>query len=138
MYCFSQVTLFTAPRTVQSDKIESFDPKSALSDLLGGGDDKYKGYDYDKLAKGLKDPSGNVPVDVKKNSDKEVDISDEDLKMLKDIATREYMLNYKHITPNVNIKFGDVRETADVNKVKKAISKMMEEELAELYLVEEA
>ena len=122
-----------------SDKIESFNPKSALSDLLGGGDDnKYKGYDYDKLAKGLKDPSGNVPVDVKKNSDKEVDISDEDLKMLKDIATREYMLNYKHITPNVNIKFGDVRETADVNKVKKAISKMMEEELAELYLVEEA
>lgn len=121
-----------------SDKIESFNPKSALSDLLGGGDDdKYKGYDYDKLTKGLKDPLGNVPVDVKKNSDKEVDISDEDLKMLKDIATREYMLNYKHITPNVNIEFGDIKETADVNQVKDAITKMMNEELAELYVVEE-
>lgn len=68
----------------------------------------------------------------------EVNISDEDLKMLKDIATRDYMLNYKHITPNVNIEFGDVRETADVGKVKDAIKKMMEDELSELYVVEEA
>ena len=48
------------------------------------------------------------------------------------------MLNYKHITPNVNITFGDVRETADVNAVKDAIQSMMENELAELYVVEEA
>ena len=117
-----------------ANKIESFDPKSALNDLLGGSAedaDKYSGYDYQSLL----DANGNVPVDVKNSG--EVDISDEDLKMLKDIATREYMLNYKHITPNVNIKFGDIKETADVNEVKDAIQRMMEEELAELYVVEE-
>ena len=54
------------------------------------------------------------------------------------LYSAEYMLNYKHITPNVNISFGDVRETADVNAVKDAIQKMMEDELAELYVVEEA
>ena len=47
------------------------------------------------------------------------------------------MLNYKHITPNVNIEFGDVRETADINKIKDALTKMMDQELSELYVVEE-
>ncbi|MGM9543590.1 MAG: tape measure protein [Romboutsia timonensis] len=116
--------------------IGSFDPSSLLGDVMGDltkGQDFGDGYDFSSMI----DPNGNIPVDVKKNSDKEVDISDEDLKMLKDIATREYMLNYKHITPNVNIEFGDIKETADVNQVKDAITKMMEEELAELYVVEE-
>lgn len=116
--------------------IGSFDPSKLLGDTLGSlteGQDYGSGFDMSSMI----DPNGNVPVDVKKNSDKEVDISDEDLKMLKDIATREYMLNYKHITPNVNIEFGDVRETADVNKIKDALTKMMDEELSELYVVEE-
>lgn len=116
--------------------IGSFDPSKLLGGTLGGlgqGQDYGNGFDMASMI----DPNGNVPVDVKKNSDKEVDISDEDLKMLKDIATREYMLNYKHITPNVNIEFGDIKETADVNQVKDAITKMMNEELAELYVVEE-
>ena len=116
--------------------IGCFDPSKLLGDTLGSlgqGQDYGNGFDMASMI----DPNGNVPVDVKKNSDKEVDISDEDLKMLKDIATREYMLNYKHITPNVNIEFGDIKETADVNQVKDAITKMMNEELAELYVVEE-
>ena len=116
--------------------IGSFDPSKLLGDTLGSygqGQDYGNGFDMASMI----DPNGNVPVDVKKNSDKEVDISDEDLKMLKDIATREYMLNYKHITPNVNIEFGDIKETADGNQVKDAITKMMNEELAELYVVEE-
>ena len=119
-----------------SSAIGSFNPGNMMDDLLNNPMDQNKFGDFD-MSK-MMTPNGNVPVDVKKNSDKEVDISDEDLKMLKDIATREYMLNYKHITPNVNISFGDVRGTADVGAVKDAIQKMMEDELAELYVVEEA
>lgn len=116
--------------------IGSFDPTKALGDLMGDDNSALdSGYDYSSLLDG----NGNMPVSLEKDKTKgEVDISDEDLKMLKDIATREYMLNYKHITPNVTIEFGDIRETADVNQVRDAISKMMEEELAELYVVEEA
>lgn len=113
----------------------SFDPKSALDGIMPKQEDMAGEYDFASMMDG----NGNLPVSI--NADKtsnEVDISDEDLKMLKDIATREYMLNYKHITPNVNIEFGDVRETADVNKIKDALQKMMAEELSELYVVEEA
>lgn len=92
-----------------------------------------KGFDM----KSMMDGNGNVPVNIKKNSDKEVNISDEDLKFLKDIANKDYMLNYKQITPNVHIEFGDVRETADIGNIKKELQRMMEEELAELYVVEE-
>ena len=119
-----------------SSALGSFNPGNMMDDLLNNPMDQNQFGDFD-MSK-MMTPNGNVPVDIKKNSDKEVNISDEDLKMLKDIATREYMLNYKHITPNVNISFGDVRETADVNAVKDAIQKMMEDELAELYVVEEA
>ena len=119
-----------------SSAIGSFNPGNMMDDLLNNPMDQNQFGDFD-MSK-MMTPNGNVPVDIKKNSDKEVNISDEDLKMLKDIATREYMLNYKHITPNVNISFGDVRETADVGAVKDAIQKMMEDELAELYVVEEA
>lgn len=119
-----------------SSAIGSFNPGNMMDDLLNNPMDQNQFGEFD-MSK-MMTPNGNVPVDIKKNSDKEVDISDEDLKMLKDIATREYMLNYKHITPNVNITFGDVRETADVGAVKDAIQKMMEDELAELYVVEEA
>lgn len=124
-----------------ADKVSGFVDKlkglgGDMENMLGNPEDasKYGAYDMGKFIDG----NGNIPVDVKKNSDKEVDISDEDLKMLKDIATREYMLNYKHITPNVNIEFGDVRETADVNAIRGELERMMEEELAELYVVEEA
>lgn len=116
------------------DMVGKFDPTSALDGLVP---DDMSGSEFDFSS--MIDNNGNLPVSI--NEDKtgnEVDISDEDLKMLKDIATREYMLNYKHITPNINIEFGDVRETADINQVRDAISKMMEEELAELYVVEEA
>ena len=119
-----------------ADSIGNFDPMGEINKLLEMPNDMNQWDPFDMGS--FIDGNGNVPVDIKKNSDNEVNISDEDLKMLKDIATREYMLNYKHITPNVNISFGDVRETADVGAVKDAIQKMMEDELAELYVVEEA
>lgn len=82
--------------------------------------------------------NGSLDTNVTGGKLDEVNISDEDLKMLKDIATKEYMVNYKRITPNINIEFGDVRETADVNDIMNSVRKAMEEELAELYVIEEA
>ena len=118
-----------------ADSIGNFDPMGEINKLLEMPNDMNQWGPSDMGS--FIDGNGNVPVDVKKNSDKEVNISDEDLQMLKDIATKDYMIRYKQITPNVNIKFGDVKETADVNEVKNAIQRMMEEELAELYVVEE-
>lgn len=51
-----------------------------------------------------------------------VKIYEEDLKLLKDVAMREFQLNYRQITPQIDIKFGDVRETADVNKIMEVVN----------------
>ena len=112
----------------------SFDPNSLMNQTTQGMD--MQGFDMSDMI----NAAGNLPVSIEqdKTGNKEVDISDEDLKMLKDIANRDYMLNYKHITPNVNINFGDVRETADVNAIRDELQTMMENELSELYVVEEA
>lgn len=56
---------------------------------------------------------------------------------LKAFAEIQYRLNYKHITPNVNIKFGDIRETADLDDITRYIKKIMNEDLEELYILEE-
>lgn len=55
---------------------------------------------------------------------------------LKAFAEIQYRLSYKHITPNVNVNFGDVHETADVQDITKYIKKMMEKDLEELYITE--
>ena len=60
----------------------------------------------------------------------DVDISDEDIQLLRDIAARDFLLNVHTITPKANIKFGDIRETADVNKIVEVIEDMVEEQLA--------
>lgn len=55
---------------------------------------------------------------------------------LKAFAEIQYRLSYKHITPNVNVNFGDVHETADVQDITKYIKKMMEKDLEEIYITE--
>lgn len=64
-------------------------------------------------------------------------LDDDSVDELKAMAEIQYRLNYKHITPNVNIKFGDVRETADLDDVTKYLKKMMDKDLEELYITEE-
>lgn len=62
------------------------------------------------------------------NSD--VDINEEDLKLLRDMAARDYLLQLQAITPVANVTFGDVRETADVGKIVEVIEQMVDEQMA--------
>ena len=54
-------------------------------------------------------------------------LSDEDIKLLLDVATRDYKLNYQQITPNITMTFGDIRETANVDDVMDALADRIEE-----------
>ena len=60
----------------------------------------------------------------------DVDISDEDVKLLRDMAARDYLLQLQTITPVAHVTFGDVRETADVGKIVEVIEQMVEEQMA--------
>jgi len=78
---------------------------------------------------------GNTPVSVVgagKNGAVKVDMADEDLKYLRDIAERDYVNKFSTATlaPNVAFHISDIKETADVNKIKGVLERMMREEIA--------
>lgn len=62
----------------------------------------------------------------------DVDMADEDLQYLRDIAEREYINKFSTATlaPNIQISFGDVHEEADADKVAGRIKKILQEEIA--------
>lgn len=62
----------------------------------------------------------------------EVDIKDEDLKYLRDIAEREYINKFSTATlaPKITVSFGDVHEEADADKVAGRIKQILQEEIA--------
>lgn len=105
-----------------------------IGDIMNGFDtpDASAGYDVDWSSFGA---DGAVPIEGTGNStgkSVDVDISDENLNYIKDIAEKEYQVVVKQdvLAPNLNVKFGDVRETADVRKLQKELERIMEEEIS--------
>jgi len=110
---------------------KNLEDKLNFNNLLGNMPNMkdYKGFDLTDFG------TPNNPLTVQgigANGKIEVDMSDEDLKYLRDIAQREYINKFSTATlaPNISIRFGDVRETADADKVAKRIRKILQEEIA--------
>lgn len=80
------------------------------------------------LPDGININGGNLDSVGSINSD--VNLSDEDIQLLRDMAARDYLLQVQSITPVANVTFGDVRETADVNKIVEVIETMVDEQMA--------
>ncbi|MGI6318481.1 MAG: phage tail tape measure protein, partial [Dethiobacteria bacterium] len=76
--------------------------------------------------------TGSNPLHVTSGDKLKVDMSEEDLKYLRDLAQREYVNKFSTATlaPNIQISFGDIHETADADKVAKRIRKILQEEIA--------
>lgn len=76
--------------------------------------------------------TGNNPLHVTSKDKLDVDMSDEDLKYLRDIAQREYINKFTTATlaPNITVKFGDVHEEADADKLYGRVRKILREEIA--------
>lgn len=95
-----------------------------LTDFMEGNTALYNG----ATGAGVNVAGGNLDsVGSIKN---DVNINDEDIQLLRDMAARDYLLNLQQITPVAHISFGDVRETADVNKIMDVIEDMVEEQMA--------
>lgn len=101
------------------DDIGNLDFNGALGDMSNIEDMLNKGVD---VGGGDLDSVGSIKSDV--------DISDQDIQLLRDIAAREFLLNLQTVTPQVTNNFGDVRETADVGQILDVIQDMVDEELA--------
>lgn len=94
--------------------------------------DALKGLDFDAATGGIEDwlksdsgitSPGGLPVDA---SGSEVTITDEDIKLLKDVAQAEWVNKYTTLRPELTVTFGDVHETADTNKLLEAMETMIE------------
>lgn len=105
-----------------TDKIG--DVTNGLTGFMEGTDDLYS----QAAGGGVNVAGGNLDsVGSIKN---DVNINDEDIQLLRDMAARDYLLNLQQITPVAHISFGDVRETADVNKIMDVIEDMVEEQMS--------
>lgn len=83
-----------------------------------------KGFDYGKYMEGINIKGGNLDsVGSIKN---DITISDEDIKMLKDVAAAEFVNKYTTLRPEMKVSFGDVRESADVNQIMSTLETMFE------------
>jgi len=110
---------------------EKIEDKLSLSNLLGSlpGVDDSKGFDLSEFG------TANNPLTVQgtgSNGKIKAEMSDEDLKYLRDIAERDYINKFSTATlaPQIEIKFGDVHEEADVDKVAARLRKILREEIA--------
>lgn len=70
--------------------------------------------------------------------DDDVTITEEDIKLLKDVASTDFVNKFTTLRPEMKVEFsGGIRETADVNKILEAIEDMTEQALSNV-IVEEA
>ncbi|PWX07523.1 hypothetical protein CYK70_09520 [Clostridium perfringens] len=105
-----------------------FNP-SQFAPSAGGGKDK-KGK-KPKMPKGLSDKLKGGKLDKIGKIEDDVKITDEDIKMLKDISKAEFINKYTTLQPNMKVEFtGPIKETADINKIVEAIEDMTEEALS--------
>ena len=76
------------------------------------------------------DNSINVgEVDNVKNVSGSVDVSSEDLKLLREMAEQDYIQNYISNAPVVNVTTGDINENADIEYLLRGIGTRVREEI---------
>lgn len=101
---------------------------SGLKDSLTGAGAINGTGGYDNTGGGAGKVSGGKLDEVGKIGS-DISLSDEDLKYMRDVAKVDYINKYTTLRPNMNVSFGDVRETADVNKIMGAIEDLTEQAL---------
>ena len=104
--------------------------------ILAGGLEEYlsqtpEEFDWDKYMKNMDNlniAGGNLDSIGKIKDD--VSITDEDIKLLKDVAKTEFVNKYTTLRPEMYVTFGDIHENADAGKILEVIEDMIEEAYA--------
>lgn len=102
-----------------------------LDNVVGSLEHFKAGIDLSKIgfgANGLEIAGGDLDSIGKIKGD--VSITDDDLKLLKDIAVAGFTQNYTTMRPEMTVNISDVKETADLNKIMVALEDMVEEAYA--------
>lgn len=95
--------------------------KEKVAGLFGGDD---TGINWEGLQQRVADIAANTGAMAG-----EVNIADEDLKFMKDVAEMRYVQNFVTLTPTVSMD-ARISERVDVNEVVSSIAQVLEEEIA--------
>lgn len=93
----------------------------------GAADNSPFEFDYESLFSG---PTGTADDPIHTNVDNDVNIADEDLKLLRDIAEARFVQNFVTLTPTVQVSGNTINEKADVNALIDEIEYRLETEIA--------
>lgn len=74
--------------------------------------------------------NGEFNVGTVSNVENDDSMAEEDIELLRDLATSEAVNKYATLAPNIKIEFGDVKETADVDQVAKKLEQILCEQIA--------
>lgn len=117
-----------------TDYDEAFEAGYWLGDSLfnnggEGSEQDGRGFDYDSLFNG-KSPLGTEDDPIHTEVDNDINIADEDLKLLRDVAEARYVQNFVTLTPTVQVTGNTINEKVDVNSVVNEIEYRLESEFA--------
>jgi tape measure domain-containing protein len=106
--------------------------KSPLEGVIG--DDPTKQLPFDPYKQAAATSESN-PLPVKgtgPNDSVNVEMPEDDLDYLREIAERDYIANVatNSLAPNISVQFGDVHENADANKIAGRIREILQNEIA--------
>lgn len=125
----SKFKMPSMPKGFGMDKgMGMFNPSKFAPSADGGKKKKGK---KPKMPKGLSDKLKGGKLDKIGKIEDDVKITDEDIKMLKDISKAEFINKYTTLQPNMKVEFtGPITKEADINKIIEAIEDMTEEALS--------
>ncbi|MCY9752604.1 hypothetical protein M5W75_22980, partial [Paenibacillus larvae] len=109
---------FKMPGYDPDDILKKWDAKAGKMAPISGDDKKKK----PKMPKAPKQPKVKMPKSLKKvdkvgKIEDQVDISSEDLKVMRELAEMKSIQNFVTLTPTVNVTTGDIREGYTVDEM---------------------
>lgn len=102
-----------------------------IGDLFGGGSDVF-GESAGEQTMFDANPDGGKLDKIGKIDD-DITIAEEDIKLLKDIASTKFINKYSTLQPNLTVTFGDIHESNDIDRNK--IMQIVDEMATEAYAV---
>lgn len=120
---------FKMPGYDPDDILKKWDAKAGKMAPISGDDKKKK----PKMPKAPKQPKVKMPKSLKKvdkvgKIEDQVDISSEDLKVMRELAEMKSIQNFVTLTPTVNVMTGDIREGYTVDEMIDRITDKLEKE----------
>lgn len=109
---------------------EAFDAGYYLGENLFGGADANSPYEFDYESLFNNGPDGSADDPIHTEVDNDINIADEDLKLLRDIAEARYVQNFVTLTPTVQVSGNTINEKADINAIVDEIEYRLESEFA--------